>query len=250
MKVDFVADVGNSRVKWGFCHGESVAIAAYLPLNAPRIWQRQLELWNLPGPRVWAVAGVNPQRRDELAAWVRERGDRVALLDTPAQLPIRVRLPQPQRVGIDRLLNAVAAKDRIKRSIPLVIIDAGTAVTVDRVSAAGVFEGGAILPGLHLMAQALHDYTALLPLVAVADVPNVPGTATETAMKAGVFWAVAGGIKALVRLLSAGKGASRHRKVLLTGGDAELLAAVMDPDVTVWPYMTLEGIRLSAEALP
>jgi pantothenate kinase type III len=69
-------------------------------------------------------------------------------------------------------------------------------------------------------------------------------------MKAGVFWAVAGGIKALVRLLSAGKGASRHRKVLLTGGDAELLAAVMDPDVTVWPYMTLEGIRLSAEALP
>lgn len=250
MKVDIVVDVGNSRVKWGYCLGGAVAVAASLPHSTPRVWQRQLELWNLPGPLLWAVSSVNPQRRDELVAWIKEHGDRVILIDRPEQLPLVVGVGYPERVGIDRLLDAVAAKDRIKRSVPIIIIDAGTAVTVDRVNAAGVFEGGAILPGLRLMAQSLHDYTALLPQVEVIDVPAVPGRDTEAAMHAGVFWSVAGGIKALVRLLSGGEGAARHREVFLTGGDAELLSSVMDADVKLWPNMTLEGIRVSAEALP
>src|SRR5205807_1116 len=119
-------------------------------------------------------------------------------LDKPEHLPLLVGVGYPERVGIDRLLNAVAAKDRIKRSVPLLLIDAGTAITVDRVNADGVFEGGAILPGLRLMAQALHDHTALLPRVVIADVPTVPGRDTESAIQAGVYWAAAGGIKALV----------------------------------------------------
>jgi type III pantothenate kinase len=250
MKVDIVVDVGNSRVKWGYCLGGSVAVAASFPHSVPRVWERQLELWNLPGPLVWMVTGVSPKRRDELIAWVQDRGDRVALLDDPQKLPLLVGVERPERVGIDRLLAAVAVKDRIKRSVPIIIIDAGTAVTVDRVNAAGVFEGGAIMPGLRLMAHSLHDYTALLPRVEVNDVPAVPGRDTEAAMHAGIFWSVAGGIKALVRLMSAGEGASRHREVFLTGGDAELLSSVMDADVKLWPDMTLEGIRISAEALP
>ena len=250
MKVDIVVDVGNSRVKWGYCLNGSIAIAASLPLSVPRVWQRQLELWNLPGPLVWAVTGVNPPRRDELVAWVQEHGDRVVLIDKPEQLPLLVGVAYPERVGIDRLLNAVAAKDRIKRNVPIVIVDAGTAVTVDRINAAGVFEGGAILPGLRLMAHSLHDYTALLPRVEVNDIPAVPGRDTEAALHAGIFWSVAGGVKALVRLLSTGEGASRHREVFLTGGDGELLGTVMDPDIISWPNMTLEGIRITAEALP
>jgi type III pantothenate kinase len=250
MKVDIVVDVGNSRVKWGYCVGGSVAVAVTLPHSVPRVWQRQLELWNLPGPLVWVVSSVSPKRGDELAAWVQERGDRVMRLDQPEQLPLVVGLARPDHVGIDRLLDAVAATDRIKRKVPIIIIDAGTAVTVDLINAAGVFEGGAIFPGLHLMAMSLHDYTALLPLTEIRDVPAVPGRDTVAAMQTGIFWSVAGGIKALVRLMSAGEGASRHREVFLTGGDAELLSSVMDADVKHWPNMTLEGIRISAEALP
>jgi type III pantothenate kinase len=250
MNVDIVVDVGNSRIKWGFCFGDSVALAASLPPSDPGAWQHQLERWDLPGPLVWAVSGVHPQRRDELASWARERGDTVVLLDRPEQLPLLVGVGNPERVGIDRLFNAVAAKDRIKRSVPLLLIDAGTAVTVDRVNAAGVFEGGAILPGLRLMTQALHDYTALLPQVEINHIPAVLGRDTESAIQAGVFWAVAGGIKALLRLLSAGGESGRQREVLLTGGSAAVLANVMDPQVSLWPNMTLEGIRLSAEALP
>jgi len=248
MNVDIVVDVGNSRIKWGFCFGGSVATATSLPPSDPGAWKRQLELWCLTGPLVWAVSGVHPQRRDELAAWARERGDTVQLLETPEQVPLRVALPHPERVGIDRLFNAVAAKARIQRNVPILLIDAGTAVTVDRVNADGAFDGGVILPGLRLMAKSLHDYTALLPPVDIKNVPYVPGATTESAIKAGVFWAVAGGIKATLRLLSAGGETSRHREVFLTGGDATVLAPVMDPQVTLWPHMTLEGIRLSAEA--
>ena len=69
-------------------------------------------------------------------------------------------------------------------------------------------------------------------------------------MEAGIYWAVAGGIKALIRHLKGRAQDARHSVVFLTGGDAGRLLPVMDSDVIFWPEMTLEGIRLAAEALP
>src|SRR5262249_13910305 len=136
--------------------------------------------------------------------WLRQRGDTVWVLDSPQQLPLRVLLASPERVGIDRLLNAVAARSRVFRPAPIIIVDAGSAVTVDLVDETHAFRGGATFPGLRLMAQALHDHTALLPLVEMSKTnPPLPGTDTKAAIEAGVFWAVAGGIKALVRQLAA-----------------------------------------------
>ena len=162
---------------------------------------------------------------------------------------------KPHRVGIDRLLNAVAAKDRIQRQTSIFIIDAGSAVTVDWVDEEGDFRGGAIFPGIQMMAKALRDNTAALPLLCIDTDPKkanppLPGTSSASAMTAGIYWAVAGGIKAILRQLVASAGASRKREVFLTGGNARYLAPVMDPEVHVWPEMTLEGIRLAAEALP
>jgi type III pantothenate kinase len=261
MKPDMVADVGNSRIKWGECKHGYIAGSASLPPDDLDAWQGKLEGWVSTRPLAWAVSGVHPERRDRLADWLRQRGDKVLVLDSWRQLRVQVSLAQPERVGIDRLLNAVAAKNRRMRRVPAIVIDAGSAVTVDLVDETCVFRGGAIFPGVRLMAQALHDYTALLPLVEVrASNPALPGTSTEDAIAAGVFWAVAGGIKALVRQLAARAreladphlaGPRPHPPIVfLTGGDAHLLAPVMDADIQVWPTMTLEGIRLAAEALP
>jgi type III pantothenate kinase len=261
MKPDMVADVGNSRIKWGRCKDGSVADIIVLPPDDPAAWQHQVESWGQGRPLSWAVSGVHPRRRDHLADWLRQRGDTVLVVDDWRQLPLQVPLDHPERVGIDRLLDAVAARSRVQRHVPVILIDAGSAVTVDLLDTTGAFRGGAIFPGLRLMAHALHDHTALLPLVEVKKAnPFLPGTSTEGAMRAGIFWAVAGGIKALARQL-AGQGRypkdsylagspPRSAVVFLTGGDAEILAPVMDVDVQVWPAMTLEGIRLAAEALP
>ena len=95
---------------------------------------------------------------------------------------------------------------RRRPDTPAVIVDAGSAVTVDYVDERGVFRGGAILPGLRLMAQALHDYTALLPVVTIDGEAAMPGATTTEAIKAGVFAAVLGGVERLVfHLVSAGR---------------------------------------------
>jgi type III pantothenate kinase len=240
-------DVGNTRIKWGRCDGPVVVESVALPADDTVAWERQLQQWGYSRPRVWTVTGVHPARRTRLADWLRQRGETVVLLELAAQLPLQVRLERPDWVGIDRLLDAVAANARRRPGAGAAIIDAGSAVTVDYVDEDGAFRGGAILPGLRLMAKALHDYTALLPLVEVREPPPVLGTSTPAAMQAGVFWSILGGIMVLT-----GTNPLRRGEVDLffTGGDAALFASRMPVAVQVWPEMTLEGTRLAAAALP
>jgi type III pantothenate kinase len=250
MKPDLVADVGNSRIKWGRCLGAAVTDAASLSPDDDTAWQYQIYMWCGKKPTTWVVTGVHPGRRDRFADWVRRRGDDCFVLDDWQALPLRVLLDRPDQVGIDRLLDAVAARAQIiteGRQQAAVIVDAGSAVTVDWLDADAVFRGGAIFPGLRLMTQALHDYTALLPRVEIRNPnPPVPGTSTPAAIEAGVLWAVAGGVNALVdQLTSLGP-----RRVFLTGGDSALLQPSLAHESELWPHMTLEGIRLTAEMLP
>jgi type III pantothenate kinase len=246
MRPNVVVDVGNSRIKWGLCGPDAVCETCSLPPDEPAAWMRQLELWTAARGS-WVVAGVHPTRRDQVVDWLRHEGQRVRLLDDPGDLPLRVLVARPDYVGVDRLLDAVAANSRRTAGTPAVVIDAGSAVTVDLVDGKGAFVGGAILPGMRLMTKALHDYTALLPLIPLPEKrPAVPGTDTPTAMELGIFWAAAGGIAALLHEYRAF--CRSEIEVFLTGGDGGRLHPVI-PEANLWPEMTLEGIRLSAEAL-
>ena len=248
MTPDVVVDVGNTAIKWGRCSVGGVTETASLPPDAVNAWREQAQRWQLPSPLVWVVTGVHPQRRDSFADYARRRGDTIHVLTAAASLPLQVPLEKPDHVGIDRLLDAVAANSRRIAGTPAVVVDAGSAVTVDSLDETGAFVGGAILPGLRLMAAALHDHTALLPRINVPRRrPPSPGKSTVAAMEAGIFWAVAGGIRALIEQY--GAAAAAPPQVFLTGGDGPLLHSVL-PEAQLWPAMTLEGIRLSAEALP
>jgi type III pantothenate kinase len=250
MKVDVVVDVGNTRIKWGRCTDEGVVEGASLLPDDPAGWLRQINLWQLPKPAHWVVSGVHPARRDGLIAWLKERGDQVLLIDDYRQLPLSVLVQHPEKVGIDRLLNAVAAKIGALR-FDSIIIDAGSAVTVDYLDETGAFRGGAIFPGFRLMGEALHTHTALLPQTDHREPnPQLPGANTEAAIKAGVYWAVAGGVKAVIRQLMARARSNRRPEIYITGGDAGLLFPVMEPEVQYIPQLTLEGIRLTALSLP
>jgi GTP-binding protein len=243
---DVVVDVGNTRIKFGRCSADGVEDVASLAPDDAGQWAATLDEWNLARRLVWVIAGVHPERRDRLAAWARRRGDVVHVLERAEQLPLRVALEHPDRAGIDRLLAAVAANGRRRPDAPAVAITAGTAVTVNWIDETGAFRGGAILPGLHMMARALHEHTALLPKIEMTSPdPEMPGTSTPAAMEAGIFWAVAGGVRALVERL-ARKHPAEPPDVFLTGGDGPLLQPALGPDVQLWPAMTLEGIRLSA----
>lgn len=242
MNGPLVVDVGNTRIKWGRCAHEKVTESASLPPDEAEAWRAQWETWHVARDQPWIVSGVHPQRRDVLVAWLRERCDQVHVLTSFRQVPIEIEVDAPERVGIDRLLNAAAVNQRRRAGAAAVVIDAGSAVTVDYVDGAGVFRGGAIFPGLRLMAKALHDYTALLPMIAVTGAADAPGKSTEEAIRAGVYHAVLGGIERLIGEYRRSGGAL---DVFLTGGDAKLLTAGMLAPVQVWPEMTLEGILLS-----
>lgn len=240
MSGPIVVDVGNSRIKWGLCSSEQVWSMASLAHEEPAAWDKQWHAWKLERHQAWIIAGVHPKGRDTLVDWLRPRCESVQVLQSPSALPLTVELEHPEKVGIDRLLNAVAANRRRQPNIAAIVIGAGTAVTVDYLDGDGVFKGGTIFPGFHLMARSLHEHTALLPLVEMDDAVLPPGVTTHQAIQAGAFLAVVGGIERIIAEY-------QHRfpvpfEVFLTGGDAPSLHHRLRHHIHLWPEMTLEGI--------
>jgi len=231
---DFVADVGNSRIKVGCCSPAGLTDTALLPLDDANVWNSSLHT----EPARWTLAGSSPEARDRLADWLRARGHAVQLIAQASQIPIEVMVDAPEKVGIDRLLNALAARTPGR---PVIIVNAGSAVTVDLVDKTGAFRGGAIMPGYRLMAKALNDYTARLPLVEgfAGDVP-LPARDTITAMMAGIGHSVHGGIERMVRELCE---KFDNPRILVAGGDAELLDDLGFTFELTGPFLTLEGLR-------
>lgn len=245
---EFVADVGNSRIKWGMCASEGLFETAALPLDDRDAWSRQLDAWQRTRPARWTLAGTHPEARDRLAYWLREHGGTVRIIDQYRQIPLCLRVDQPEQVGIDRLLNALAARSKSPPGTPIVIVGAGSAVTVDLVDADGVFRGGAIFPGFQLMAKALNDYTARLPRIESFPIhPLLPGTNTGAAIEAGIVNSIRGGIERIVAEYTRVFGKPH---LFIAGGDAELLADLPGEPVVAGPFLTLEGIWLVAKEMP
>jgi type III pantothenate kinase len=151
-------------------------------------------------------------------------------------------------VGIDRLIDATAANRLRDAGRAAVVVDVGSAITVDLVSAQGVFLGGAILPGIAMSARALHEHTDLLPLIDMAELSTPPpalGKATMPAMRAGLFWGAVGAIRQLTEGLSVGLDDEPH--IFLTGGAGPAVAELVGDRAEHVPHLTLGGLALIAE---
>ena len=151
---------------------------------------------------------------------------------------IDIAVPRPEAVGIDRLLAAGAAF-RLGRG-PVVVVDAGTALTIDLVSVGGCFMGGTIGPGLRAKATALASGTSLLPEVKLEAPPSVLGRDTRECIRAGVVFGAAGAVDRVVEELIAGADASP--RVLLTGGDAPFLSPYLKSPHDSAPDLVLHGL--------
>jgi type III pantothenate kinase len=195
----------------------------------------------------WWIGSVQRRVAARLVDWLRERSVQQITLLASVDLPLKVSLPRADMVGIDRLLGAVAVNRLRKPNTPAIVVDLGTAITVDLVSAAGTFEGGAILPGIGLSARALHEFTDLLPLLdmqSLAEPPSPLGTNTVEAMQAGIYWGAVGGVRQLVELLT--KQLPSPPDVFLTGGAAPAVARLVADNGRYEPHLVLAGIALAA----
>ncbi|MCF6157871.1 MAG: type III pantothenate kinase [wastewater metagenome] len=159
-------------------------------------------------------------------------------------VPIPVLTDHPERTGTDRLVNAVAAFERIKNWI--VIIDAGTAITLDVINNKGAFLGGIIAPGIKTSSKALHHYTAFLPEVFVHKPEHVLGKNTEDAVNSGIYWGTVGMVSNLIHMLC--NELKCTPTIVATGGDAKILAQEIPLIANVIPDLTLQGIRIVYKA--
>lgn len=269
-------DVGSSRLKCGWFapQGECTekSHASQLPIAAS------------PLPEPSATLALDHRRRrvedwsDELRAWLDdwlagefppcvtasvhiEAGEAVRQVLTNSgavrceelrrqRLPLAVNVLEPDRVGIDRLLNAVAVNRLGGVQRPTIVIDAGTAITVD-VVADGVFEGGAISPGLSISLAALHGGTSSLPKLSAENLnerPDPVGKSTEMAISAGVFWSFVGGVRQLIELQAASL--DQRPNIVVTGGGSEPLVSALNAHGDAArrvPHLTLAGIAVALQ---
>ena len=252
-------DIGNSRIKLGLFDRDPADGAVPLPsrvldLPAQRWESGQLAAW-LPAAPVWPewrVASVNRPSATRLMGWIERECQTpagtppAARMLTVADLPIVVGLDHPERVGIDRLAAAVAVNRLRPPDRPAILVDTGSATTVDFVSADGVFRGGAIMPGIDMSARALHEFTDLLPLVSLNELgasPPALGISTVTAIRGGLYWGALGGIRELIARLSTSL--ARPPALFLTGGAAAHLAGVLGLEARYEPHLVLSGVALA-----
>lgn len=157
---------------------------------------------------------------------------------------ISIRYDRPQDVGADRIVNAVAALESAQRAC--IIVDFGTATTVDAVAADGRYLGGAIAPGIEVSLEALSGSTAKLPKVDLARPRTTIGQNTAQSIQAGVYFGYLGLVEGLVQrvrseLASATDGEIR---VIATGGVSETLSADLPIIDEVDTNLTLRGLQL------
>jgi type III pantothenate kinase len=252
----FVAvDIGNSRLKFGLYEAPADAIVPApnrsLDFDPEKDALERVAAWLAPwtvDQATWWIASVNRSHATLLVDWLRERqtGLKITLLAS-GDLPLAIALPRPDMVGIDRLAGAVAANRLRNPQRAGVVVDLGTAITVDLISVQGAFLGGAILPGIGMSARALYEFTDLLPLLdmtVLREPPPALGKSTTDAMQSGLYWGAVGGVRELIARLQGDQAADVQ--VFLTGGAAPAVAGLLSADALYVPHLVLGGIALTA----
>ncbi|UUO06348.1 type III pantothenate kinase [Blastopirellula sp. J2-11] len=199
-------------------------------------------------PITWNIVSVNRAGQAALESWLsaaRPRDQHHAL--NHAELPLTISVAAPEKVGMDRLAAAVGANAIRDPQRPAIIIDAGSAITVDVVSVAGDFLGGAIVPGMKMAARALAGQTDMLPeiTVDVGEIPTAIGADTLSAMRSGLFYSAVGGVRELIERFTAQLDGPAPQ-VIFAGGDAAKLAPQMPVASVTIDHLVLGGVAIAA----
>ena len=241
-----VLNVGNSRLSIGVFSAGELTYSTRIPHAQRADWPAQIaDAWSRikdseqPGV---AGASVNPPLIEPLEHAVQQAtGEQVEWVGREIELPIKVLTEQPGETGVDRVLNIAAAYEQLGKVC--VVVDAGSAITVDCCNEKGDFLGGAIAPGAAMQLDALHERTAKLPRVELAAPSGPVGTSTTSAIQHGVYHGIRGMVKELVENYATDLGT--WPDVIATGGDAKALFGDWELIHAISPDLTLYGIALA-----
>lgn len=234
-------DSGNTRTKWavysderllshGFWHGDQPDFSS-VPKNVLH----------------WKLAGVHPHNLEASRMALELIGKKCELILSPASVGPLLDLENPEKVGIDRVASAWAAWLRMGSVRDCIVVDMGTATTINWIDRQGVFRGGAILPGVNTMLKSLSEGTKLLPRVDSKDFnSNIawPARNTSNAIMLGVMAAQIGAAR---QLLDRVKAMVPDAAIFLTGGDSRFLKEEIEGEFIRVETLVLEGIARAGE---
>ncbi|MEX2092644.1 MAG: acetate and sugar kinases/Hsc70/actin family protein [Pirellulales bacterium] len=259
-------DIGNSRIKLG-CFDRTqrsrelpeptdtlklplVSTAGDFDAETLAAWCRE----HATEGTYWLLSSVHRGATERLVSAVAALGEQLGRAWPLRQIafedvPLVVEVDSPERVGMDRLMGAVAA-DRLRPADrAAIVVDLGTATKLCLLTDVGAFVGGAILPGLAMSARALEEQTDALPGVDVERWQRPPqplGKSTVPAIESGIFWGTVGAVRELVGQLS--KSLASPPAVFITGGGSPLVAKVLAEDASLnlrhVPHLVLAGVAI------
>ena len=248
-------DVGNTNVTIGVFDGVHLAhswrLAALRERTADELGilvVRLFEQSKIPVASVTgiAIASVVPPLTRPMEEMCERYFSRQALVIDATNAGMDVRYSPVGDVGADRIVNAIAAREKYGKSpeIPLIVVDFGTGTTFDVVSARGEYLGGVICPGITISAEALFQRAARLPRVDVRKPSSVIGQTTVGAMQSGLFFGYVEMVDGLVRRIRAELDGGADAVVIGTGGLADVISGETRSIQHVEPNLTLDGLRL------
>jgi len=245
----FAADIGNTNIVLGLFEGDEIIEHWRISTDMRRTEDEYAvllhELFATKQRDVDSVKGailesVVPHLNEKIKkSMERTFGfpPLVMTFETPTGLVNRY--ASPREVGMDRLANAVGGK--MKMGAPLIIIDFGTAITLDLVDKEGAYAGGCILPGLETGADALFLRTAQLPRIELLRPPAVLGKTTVASMQSGLYFGTIGAVDALIDRLWDEIG--YKTAIIVTGGGAGQIVNELAHKCEYDPHLTLRGLK-------
>jgi type III pantothenate kinase len=248
-----LVDVGNTNTVFGVYHGDEMVESFRLSTDRERTADEYgsllLPLFTRRGidptaAEAVVISSVVPPLHHTLDSMARRYfGQKPLFIEPGVRTGMPIRYDNPAEVGADRIVNAVAARERY--GAPVIVVDFGTATTFDLVNAAGEYVGGIIAPGIMISAEALWAHASRLYRVDVRKPAELVGKNTVGAMQAGIYYGYIGLVDGILeRLLAEIPGV---RNIIATGGQAPLIAAGSKYIREVDPDLTLAGLKLIYE---
>ena len=242
MKGNLTIDNGNTAIKVAFFIGTQVVATNRFVRRDGRLLDRFISSYKPETAVICSTASSAASQRIEQL--VEQRCRSLLRLTHETPMPIRLGYRTPATLGRDRIATAVGAwtiAQRLDNACDVLVIDAGTAITYDLITADGCFVGGNIAPGVLLRFKSLHEHTGLLPLVKADGDAPVVGYDTETAIRSGVLHGVIGEIKSYIADL---KLSHTNLMTFITGGDGRLLhQRLADESIIYYEHLAAEGLN-------
>jgi type III pantothenate kinase len=243
-------DIGNTNVVGGLYDGPRLAVQWRVSTERERtadelgvLWDGLFRLRGLAPAQLRGVCigSVVPSLTPSYVRLARDLwGVRTLVLGLDVDLGIKVETDHPAEVGVDRIANTLAARE--KYGAPAIVVDFGTSTNFDVLSAAGSYIGGVIAPGLRASMDALASRAAQLFRVPLARPQRVIGRNTIACLQSGAFWGHVGLVEGVIRRIQEELGG--QATVVATGGLATVIAPETRLIDQVDPHLTLDGIRL------